>query len=124
MDEKKYLNQLNQVAAPPDFEQSVLIRLKKKKDKKKKLLKLEFSLASAATLIIIGLIIFSPSIRKPSYLEEFSLSEMAQEAFQDQVLHIVEPLDLRQEMRRSTDEIQIVFILEQVSDNWVQQVRY
>jgi len=124
MDDQKYLSQLNQVVAPPDFEQSVLTRLKRNREKRVKLRKLEFSLAGAATLIIIGLIIFSPSARKPSSLEESSLIEMAQEASQDQAIHLVEPLDLRQEMRRSTDEIQTVFILEQVSDNWVQQVRY
>ncbi|MDD8030619.1 MAG: hypothetical protein PHQ25_01295 [Acidobacteriota bacterium] len=124
MDDQKYLSQLNQVVAPPDFEQSVLTRLKRNREKRVKLRKLEFSLAGATTLIIIGLIIFSPSARKPSSLEESSLIEMAQEASQDQAIHLVEPLDLRQEMRRSNDEIQTVFILEQVSDNWVQQVRY
>jgi len=124
MDEEKYLSQLNQVAAPPDFEQLVLTRLKRNREKKVKLRKLEFSLAGAATLIIIGLIIFSPSAKRPSSLEDFSLIEMVQEASQDKAIHLVEPLDLRQEMRRSTDEIQTVFILEQVSDNWVQQVRY
>lgn len=124
MDDQKYLSQLNQVVAPPDFEQSVLTRLKRNREKRVKLRKLEFSLAGAATLIIIGLIIFSPSAKRPSSLEDFSLIEMVQEASQDKAIHLVEPLDLRQEMRRSTDEIQTVFILEQVSDNWVQQVRY
>jgi hypothetical protein len=123
MDDEKYFSQLGRVAAPPDFEQSVLTRLKRRRKKRVKLRQLEFGLAGAAALIIAGLMIFSPSTRRSTYPGE-SVTGMAQEASQDRVIHLVEPLDLRQEMRRSVDEPRTVFILEQVSDNLVQQVRY
>ncbi len=121
MDVERYLQGLERVSAPPGFEQAVLAGLKERQKARVRLRRLEFSLAGAAALILAAVIIFSPSARKSSVE---SMASLGQEEQPGRVVHVVEPLNLRREMRRTSDDSQTVFILEQVSDNWVQQISY
>lgn len=120
MDSEEYLNELDQVTAPPGFEQSVLDRLRIRKARQTRLIRLELSLAGVAGLVLIGLLIFSPVFHKPDY----PVAGTGQELSSEKVIHLIEPIDLKKEMLRGTDEPQTVFILEQVSDSWIQQVKY
>ncbi|MCX8160902.1 MAG: hypothetical protein N3G18_08225 [Candidatus Saccharicenans sp.] len=121
MDVEKYLQGLERVSAPPGFEQSVLSRLDEHKKARIRWRRLELSLAGAAALVLAGIIIFSPLVRKSPGDNLVSLSQPEESG---RVVHVVEPLDLRKEMRRTSDDSQTVFILEQVSDNWIQQISY
>jgi len=121
MDVGKYLQGLNRVTAPPGFEQAVLAGLQERQKARLRWRRLEFSLAGVAALVLVGLIIFSPVARK-SAVETVALSGTAEQ--QGQVVPVVEPLNLRREMRRTSSDSRTVFILEQVSDNWVQQISY
>lgn len=121
MDVEKYLQGLDRVSAPPGFELSVLARLNERKKARARLRRLEFSLAGAAALVLAGIIIFSPAVRKSPV---DSLATLSSEGQEGKVVHVMEPLDLRREMRRTSDDSQAVFILEQVSDNWIQQISY
>lgn len=121
MDVERYLQGLNRVSAPPGFEQTVLARLDERKKVRVRWRRLEFSLAGAAALVVAGIIIFSPLTRKSSVS---TMASISQEEQQVRVVHVVESLDLRKEMRRMSDDSQTVFILEQVSDNLIQQISY
>lgn len=121
MDVERYLQGLDRVSAPPGFEQAVLTGLAERKKSRVKWRRLEFSLAGAAALVLAAMIIFSPFTRKSPVN---SMASLGQEEPPGKVVHVVEPLDLRREMRRASDDSQTVFILEQVSDNWIQQISY
>lgn len=121
MDVERYLQGLDRVSAPPGFEHSVLTRLDERKQARVRWRRLEFSLAGAAALVLAGIIIFSPSTRKST---SSTVASRGQEEPAGRVVHLVEPLDLRREMRRTSDDSQTVFILEQVSDNLIQQISY
>ncbi|RFT15344.1 MAG: hypothetical protein OP8BY_0453 [Candidatus Saccharicenans subterraneus] len=121
MDVERYLRGLDRVSAPPGFEQAVLTRLAERRKARVRWRRLEFSLAGAAALVLAAIIIFSPMARKSPVS---TMASVNQEERPGQVVHVVEPLDLRREMRRTSDDSQTVFILEQVSDNMIQQISY
>ncbi|MCR4396796.1 MAG: hypothetical protein NUW07_08725 [Candidatus Saccharicenans sp.] len=121
MDPERYLKNLERVTAPAGFEAVVLTRVREQKIKRVRLRRLEFSLAGAAALLLTGILVFSPGLRKSPVSTVAGLSP---EGEKGKVVHLVEPLDLRREMRRAASEAQTVFILEQVSDNWIQQISY
>lgn len=121
MDVERYLQGLDRVSAPPGFEQAVLSRLAERQKARVRWRRLEFSLAGAAALVLAAIIIFSPSARKSPVSTMASANQVERP---NQVVHVVEPLDLRREMRRVPDDSQTVFILEQVSDNLIQQISY
>jgi hypothetical protein len=120
MDEERYLSQLEKVNAPPGFEQAVLDRLRKRKKQRLWLGRLEWSLAAAVVLIVLVQLIFQPL---PVWrLKPAELASTAQPAVKDRF--IIEPVDLKKEIKNAYEEPQTIFILEQVSDNWVQQIKY
>ncbi|MGQ9801136.1 MAG: hypothetical protein ACUVRL_05685 [Candidatus Saccharicenans sp.] len=121
MDSERYLKNLERVAAPAEFEAVVLSRVRERKAKRVRLRRLEFSLAGAAALLLVGILIFAPGLRKSPVS---TMAGINPEGQQGKVIHVVEPLDLRQEMRRAASESQTMFILEQVSDSWIQQISY
>jgi hypothetical protein len=120
MEEQKYVSQLPRVSAPPGFEQTVLVRLKEKKTRQVRWRRLEWSLAGAAALVLIAVLIFRPVLKKSEYSE----AEIKRDYGQEEVISVIEPLNFREEIMKATDEPQTVFILEQVSDSLVQQARY
>jgi len=117
MEVERYLRGLDRVSAHR-FEQAVLTGLNERKKARVRRRRIEFSLAGVAALILAAFIIFSPVARK-SAVE--SVASLDQEEQPGRMVPVVEPLDLRREMRRTSDDSQAIFILEQVSDNWVQQ---
>lgn len=121
MDAEKYLQQLDRVIAPPGFEQAVLARVNERKKTRVRLRRLGFSLAGATALILAGVIIFSPLLKKAP-LE--TMADFPAEDQQGKLVKVIEHLDLRKEMRRAAGDYQTVFILEQVSDGWIQQISY
>lgn len=121
MDPERYLKNLERIAAPVGFEAAVLARVREKKERRVRLRRLEFSLAGAAALLLIGILIFSPGLRKSPVS---TIAGISPEERQERVIHLVEQLNLRQEMGRAASESQTMFILEQVSDSWIQQISY
>jgi len=121
MDPERFLKNLERVVAPAGFEAAVLSRVREQKVKRVRLRRLEFSLAGAAALLLAGILIFSPGLRKSP---ASTVAGLTPEGQQGKVVHLVEPLDLRREMRRAASESQTMFILEQVSDSWIQQISY
>ncbi|MBC7361026.1 MAG: hypothetical protein H5U06_01885 [Candidatus Aminicenantes bacterium] len=120
MEEQKYVSQLPRVSAPPGFEQMVLARLREEKSRRVRLKRLEWSLAGAVALFLIAILVLTSGLKKP----EYSVAGIEKNYGQEKVIPVVEPIDLRKEMMKATDEPQTVFILEQVSDGLIQQVRY
>ncbi|MGB9892908.1 MAG: hypothetical protein ACPLRA_00735 [Candidatus Saccharicenans sp.] len=123
MTEEKFFQQLDRAVAPPGFEQVVLAKLREQKTRRTRLKRLEFSLAGLAAMIIAAILIFSPVARKSISPVE-SAAGLSSATTPEKVIHLMEPIDLKKEMRRTNEEGQTVFILEQVSDNWVEQVKY
>jgi hypothetical protein len=120
MEEQRYASQLPRVNAPPGFEQTVLVRLKEKKSRHLRMKRLEWSLAGAAALILIVILIFTLVGKKP----EYSVAGIEKDYGQENVVPVIEPINFRNEILKATDEYQTVFILEQVTDSMIQQVRY
>jgi len=120
MDDERYLSQLDKVSAPPGFEQAVLGRLSKKKKQRSWLKRLEWGLATAVFLLVVMQLAFQPLLRLGSRPAE--LASTGQPVVQDRF--IIEPVDLKKEMKNAYEEPQAIFLLEQVSDNWVQQIKY
>jgi len=120
MEERKYISQLPRVNAPPGFKQAVLVRLKEKKSRAFRLKRLEWSFAGAAALILIAVLIFTPFLKK----SESTVARIEKDYGQENVVPVVESLNFRNEMMKATEDYQTVFILEQVSDSMIQQVRY
>ena len=123
MEDERYFKPLDRVLAPPGFEQAVLTKLRERKAKKTRLTRLEFSLAGATALIVAAFIIFSPAVRKSLPPVE-SGAGLSSEMTPEKVVHLMEPIDWKKEMLKAAEEPQTVFILEQVSDSWIQQIRY
>jgi len=123
MEDRRYLSQLSRVKAPAGFEQTVLTRLRERQKRRVRIIRLELGLAGVAALFLVGFLIFWPGVRK-SPEGSPTLAGFNPEVTPEREIHVVEPIDLRKELRRRTEGPQAVYILEQVSDSWIQQIRY
>ncbi|MGB4704087.1 MAG: hypothetical protein WBI18_03270 [Candidatus Saccharicenans sp.] len=120
MDVGSYFKNLDRVSAPPGFEASVLARLRERNEARLRLRRLSFSLAGATAVVLAAVILLLPIFRK-THPEKADFSFAGQP---EKVIAIVEPLNLKNEMRRSEGDYRTVFILEQVSDSMIQQISY
>ncbi|HOM94597.1 MAG TPA: hypothetical protein P5517_04320 [Candidatus Saccharicenans sp.] len=121
MEEKNYISQLPRVKAPEDFENQVLNRLKKEKVRVVRQRRWAWGLGGVAAAVLMAIILIKPGVKQPSYTAQ----QLEQERSPLEVIQVVEPLNLENEIKTATDDPQTVFILEQVSDRpLIQQVRY
>ncbi|MBC7363615.1 MAG: hypothetical protein H5U07_03595 [Candidatus Aminicenantes bacterium] len=120
MNEEKYLSYLDKVSAPPGFEQAVLNRLRKERKHRLWLRRLELGLTAAVIVLVVLQLTFQPLSKWGSGPTELASNGHAasEERF------IIEPVDLKKEIKMAYEEPQTIFILEQVSDNWIQQIKY
>lgn len=120
MEYEKYLNRLERVSAPPGFEQAVLSRLRLKKRQRLWLRRLEWGLSFAILLLVVVQLAFQPLFKWGSRPAE--VASTGQPKAEDRF--IIEPVNLNKEIKTAYEEPQAIFILEQVSDNGVQQIKY
>lgn len=123
MEYERYIKQLDKISAPPDFERSVLERLRKKKRQRLWLLRLEWGVAVTVLVLLIVQLAIQPFFRWNYLMTDMaSVGQVGQREIQDSF--ITEAVDLKREIKTAYEEPQAIFILEQVSDNWVQQIKY
>ncbi len=120
MEYERYISQLDKVSAPPDFERSVLEKLRKKKRQRLWLFRLEWAVAVTVLILIVVQLTIQPFFRWNYRMT--GMASVDRREIQDSF--ITEAVDLKKEIRTAYEEPQAIFILEQVSDSWVQQIKY
>ena len=133
MEELSLLQNLDEVKAPPDFEQRVLTLLSTRRERKRqKVRAFRFSFAgacAAALVFIVILNVFVVQKKSPSGYAE--LEKSTSSAFTGEQaspisspITIIETLDYSSEMRRLSNEPKIIYILESVSGEYRDKIKY
>jgi len=133
MEELNLLEKLERVKAPPDFEQKVLDLLSERKQKRhQRARNLVLSFAGAFAVLLVCFILFNVFVFRAEGPVDFSGLEKAVPAgaqkgedlrIRDYV-PIIEAVDYSGEIRRPSYESQTIYILEQVSEEHLEQIKY
>jgi len=121
MEEFEILNQIQQVEAPPGFEQQVMARLADRKTKRQKTRRWGFSLAAAAASLAVVVVAFNFLVQSDRGVGQAAdvRREITPE-FRNQAdlptIPITEALNMSGEFRQVSHEPRTIYILEQVSD--------
>lgn len=133
MEESNLLEKLERVKAPPDFEQKVLTLLSERREKKRvRKRQLSFSFAGAFALLLVFFVVFNvfvlqkkepmgfASVKKgmPADFGRGGASEMGD------YIPIMETVDYSQERQSLSPEPKTIYILEQVSENILREIKY
>jgi len=132
MEELNLLEKLGRVKAPPDFERRVLDRLAQMKRTKApaSVFGLRLSLAGALTALLICFLLVNVFVlQKPGTLADrnqgLALDRgRAGEAAAGEVIPVMEPMNYGQEVRSQAADSGTIYILESVSDETYQGIRY
>jgi hypothetical protein len=112
MNDFEWLKKLERVAAPPDFEDRVLERLRRRRrerENERRFRGFRWALAGAAAGLLVGFAVLNLFVlRGPSGDRRAAAG--------NEWLPITESVDYRNEARSAAPEAGTVFILEQVSD--------
>ncbi len=133
MDELNLLQKLENVKAPPGFEQRVLTQLSVRKRKRVRVRNLSLSVAgafSAVLVIFIALNVFILPERSPVGIAEMDKKSMAPALEAEEMpvrrptVPIIEAVDYGAEVRSISPEPRTIYILEQVSDEVSSTIKY
>lgn len=133
MDELNILQKLENVKAPPGFEQRVMTQLSARKRKKVRVRNLSFSVAGAFSAVLVIFIVLNVFIlpEKSSVgIAEMDKKSMApafeteQMPAQRTTIPIIEAVDYGEEVRSISPEPRTIYILEQVSDEVSSTIKY
>jgi hypothetical protein len=132
MEELNQLEKLGKVKAPPDFERRVMDRLVQLKRTKAPaaLFGWRLSLAGALTALVIGFLLVNIFVlQKPGSLasqgRESGLNRSAiNSGLEAEVIPVMERLNYSQEVRGLAADRGTIYILENVSDETYQEIRY
>jgi hypothetical protein len=133
MDETNLLNKLDRVQAPPGFEQKVLAQLSlRKKSTRERRRVFGLSLAGAFASLLAVLILLNVFVlQKKTPLEVtdsekgyYPASRVMPKTTADQTIPVIETLDYASEIRSRTVEPEVVYLLEQVSDTTMREIKY
>lgn len=119
MEDFSLLSKLDRVTAPPDFERKVMSQLsarRKELPQIRRALAFRYSLAGAATALLVCFVIVNLFVLQKGPLSE-SAGQTAQAALSSRdFMPISEPVKYSPEIRRASYEPKTAYILEQVSD--------
>ncbi len=133
MDELNLLEKLENVKAPPGFEQRVLTQLSERKRKRQKVRTLSLSAAgafSAALVIFVALNVFILTEKSPVGIADMNEKSMAPVFEAEEMparratIPITEAVDYGEEVRSISREPRTIYLLEQVSDEVSSTVKY
>ena len=133
MDELNVLKNLDTVKAPPDFEQRVMAQISlRKRSRRERRRAFGLSLAGAfASLVVVAVLlnVFVLQKRVPLGVAERAqdfapASSLAERAAAQQSIPVIETLDYATEIRSRSTEPQAIYLLEQVSETTVREIKY
>jgi hypothetical protein len=133
MDEFDVLGKLDRVQAPPGFEQKVIAQLSlKKRSMRERRRVFGISLAGAfaslvAVLVLLNVLVLqrkTPLEVTDSERGYYPASRVMSKTTADQTIPVIETLDYATEIRSRTDEPEVVYLLEQVSDTTMREIKY
>jgi len=132
MEEMDLLKKLEKVKAPPYFEQKVMARVSlRKKTEERRPVALRLSLAGAfATLLIAFVLLNIFVLQKKAPVGVADIKKGAPAAAEivpaasGQIVSVIETLDYSSEVRSRSNEVQTIYLLEQVSDTTSQEIIY
>ena len=134
MKELSLLKKLEKVKAPPDFEQSVIALLSTRKERRRiRTRNMRLSFAGSFAFLIVFLVILNVFILQKGP-QKFAEAEKAMPIrFEDELgdrldmkdyIPIIEVVDYSEEMKSLSQEPKAIYILEQVSDEYSEEIRY
>jgi len=133
MEELDLLKKLERVNAPPDFEQRVLALLSTRREKKKTMMKnLRLSFAGAFALFLVVFIVINVFVfQKKGALDFVDLEKNIPSNFKKgeawetrNYIPIIEAVDYSTEIQSLSYEPQTIYILEQVSEDYREKIKY
>ena len=133
MEELNLLEKLERVKAPPDFEQKVLNLLSERKAKRRlRVRNLSLSFAGAFAVLLVCFIVLNVFVLQRKESIDFSGLEREAPASLPrgetyrarEYIQIIEAVDYSGEIQRPSAESQTIYILEQVSEKSIEQIKY
>ena len=133
MDELNLLQKLENVKAPPGFEQRVLAQLSVQKRKRVRVRNLSLSVAGAFSAVLVIFIVLSVFIlpeKGPVRIVDMDKKSMAPVFEAEEMparratIPITEAVDYGEEVRSISREPRTIYILEQVSDEVSSTIKY
>jgi len=133
MDELNLLKKLDRVQAPPGFEQKVMAQLSlRKRSKRERRRVLGLSLAGAFASVLAVLIVLNVFVlQKKTPLEVtdsergyYPASRVVPKTKAEQTIPVIETLDYATEIRSRSAEPEVIYLLEQVSDTTMREIKY
>jgi len=132
MEELDLLEELERVKAPPDFEQKVLDLLSTRKEKKHSRVKhLRVSFAGAFAFLLVFFIVLNVFVlQRKGPLDLSDLGEGIPVSFKEEALRargyipIIEAVDYSSEIQDRSLEPQTIYLLEKVSEERIEQIKY
>jgi hypothetical protein len=133
MGEPNLLEKLNRVQAPPGFEQKVMAQLSlRKRSARERRRVFGLSLAGAfASLLAVFILLNVFVLQKKTPLEVtdtgrgyYPASRVAPKTTADQTIPVIETLDYATEIRSRSAEPEVIYLLEQVSDSTMREIKY
>jgi len=133
MEELNLLEKLERVKAPPDFEQNVLNLLSARKEKKRaRVRNLGLSFAGAVAVLLVCFIVLNVFVFRGKGTLDFSgleketptSSPRGETLRAGDYIPIIEAVDYSREIQRPSYESQTIYILERVSEERLEQIKY
>ncbi len=133
MEELNLLEKLERVKAPPDFEQKVLYLLSERKEKRRlRVRNLRLSFAGGFAVLLVCFIVLNVFVLQRKGPTDISGLERGVTAGAKRgetlrardYLPIIEAVDYSREIQRPSYESQTIYILERVSEERLEQVKY
>lgn len=133
MEELNLLEKLERVKAPPDFEQKVLSLLSERKEKRRlRVRNLRFSFAGALAVLLVCFVVLNVFVFRGKGPLDFSglkrgvpVGDKRGETLRARdYLPIMEAVEYSGEIQRPSYESQTIYILERVSEERLEQIKY
>jgi hypothetical protein len=122
MEGHELLAKMTRVAAPPGFEEAVLIKLPAARKERARVRRANFryAFAGSAALVLVGFVLLNPSF----FQKELPLTFAERETLTVPSIPVFETMDYASEFRNAQSQPRTVYILEQVSESVSSEIIY
>ena len=122
MEGHELLAKMTRVAAPPGFEEAVLIKLPAARKERARIRRANFryAFAGSAALVLVGFFLLNPSL----FQKELPMTFAEREALTVPSIPVFETMDYASEFRSAQSQPRTVYILEQVSESVSSEIIY
>lgn len=122
MEGHELLAKMTRVAAPPGFEEAVLIKLPAARKERARVRRANFryAFAGSAALVLVGFVLLNPSF----FQKELPLTFAERKALTVPSIPVFETMDYASEFRNAQSQPRTVYILEQVSESVSSEIIY